>query len=128
MLPLVQLLILLALLMPVTSPLVYVITPKKTSMDMALSIHLSDITAGFNVKFVEQASGEQIKIASSAVRAVRLYSNPEKNEGSYLLFLKEITVDGKTRDLGLTVTGRQDMLKKHYASLLKAFESSRVSR
>lgn len=112
----------------VTSPLVYVITPKKTSMDMELSIHLSDVTTGFSVKFIEQASGEKIKIASSAVRAVRLHSNPEKNEGLYLLFLKEITVEGETRDLGLTVTGRQDNLEKYYAALLKAFESSRVSR
>ncbi len=54
--------------------------------------------------------------------------NSEKSEGLYLLFLKEITVDGYTRDLGLTITGREDMLEKHYAALLKAFESSVVSR
>jgi hypothetical protein len=112
----------------VTSPLVYVITPKKSSLGMELNLHLSDVTSGFNVKFLQDASGQQVKIASSAVRAVRLYSNPDKNEGLYLLFLKEITVDGQTRDLGLTVTGRQDKLEKYYAALLKAFESSRVSR
>lgn len=112
----------------VTSPLVYVITPKKSSLGMELNLHLSDVTSGFSVKFIQEASGKQIKIASSAVRAVRLYSNPEKNEGMYLLFLKEITVDGETRDLGLTVTGQQDKLEKYYAALLKAFESSRVSR
>jgi hypothetical protein len=109
-----------------TSPQMYVITPKKGAQSMEITLYLSDPLTGFAPKSVANVAGAPVNISSATVRALIWYRNPEKKEGMQLLFLKEVTSGGKTFDLGMAVTGKKDMLEKHYVALLRAFETSMV--